>query len=60
MEIDKNKILSIFDKYFLSGNLNLVLNLPINKSNLPHSKQAISVELPSWAKDLGVGSPPSI
>lgn len=60
MEIDKNKILSIFDKYFLSGNKNFILNLPINKSNLPHSNQAIFVKLPSWAKDLGVGSPPSI
>ena len=60
MELDKNKILSLFDKYFLSGNNNLILNLPVNKSNLPHSNQTIFVKLPNWAKDLGVGSSPSI
>jgi hypothetical protein len=60
MEIDKNKILSIFNKYFLSGNKNFILNLPVIISNLPHSNQTTFVKLPNWAKDLGVGPSSSI
>jgi hypothetical protein len=60
MDIDKKKILKIFDKYFLSGNKSLIFNLPVNKSNLPHLNNIILVKLPIWAKDLGIGNPPSI
>ena len=60
MEIDKNLVLRIFNKYFLYGDKNFILNLPVKKSNLPHSNQTVFVKLPGWAKDLGTGSSSSI
>jgi hypothetical protein len=59
-KIEIKKILNLFNKYFSLEKSDLILDLPINKSNLPHANAVVQITLPLWASDLGVGNPPSI
>ncbi len=59
--MNKKDILTLlFKKYFPLGNFEHVISLPIITSELPFSNDNISIVLPDWASDIGIGNPSCI